>query len=560
MSLEADSHRHIAPLSMTRGSLDVRMMSAMRLTLAGSALLILWFDPPKSVQFLPVTYASLFLYFLYSLIIYAASMHRPGVLPVRFLHWIDLAWYVLLISLSGGIDSVFFFFFFFAILAASFGRGFSWGLRVTIICTLLFTLLAYLIPPAQGKFEANRFLLRYVNLLVIGYMIAYWGGAEITLRERLSFLKEVSLLSNPRFGIEQTLQSIIEKLRAFYDAKSSVLVFSSDPKGSGSFRMYRVDLDETKQHKPIEMSQEVAATFLLPSPTEAVICRKRPGSKSVLYDVLAHRPIVGAPRSAVLLNAFEGESCLSVPVWDRSYLRGRLFVVGGKRRFDQTEIEFVLQVIEQVIPLLENIRLVDRLASDAARHERRKIGQDIHDSVIQPYIGLQFGLAAITQKLQNGNSDVRQEVHELLKMTEAEIKDLRRYVGGLRTGESTEGAFLPVVKQFAAKFSDATGLQVEINSPDDLPIYDRLAAELFQMIEEGLSNIRRHSSSSFARVDISRKNSHLILQLTNQRRKSLETVSFVPRSIAERAAALGGETLVYSDANNNTVVSVQIPL
>jgi signal transduction histidine kinase len=536
------------------------MMAAMRLTLAGSALLIIWFDPPKPLQFLPTTYASLFLYFLYSVIVYVTSLRRPGVLPIRFLHWIDLAWYVLLMSLSGGTDSVFFFFFFFAILTASFGRGFSWGLRVTLICTLLFTLLAYLIPPWYGKFEANRFLLRYVNLLVIGYMIAYWGGAEITLRERLSLLKEVSLLSNPRFGIEQTLQSTIEKLRAFYDAKSSVLVFSSDPKGSGSYRMYRADLNETKQHRPAELSQEMAATFLRPSPTEAVICRRRPGSKSVLYDVLAHRLIVGASRSAVLLNAFEGESCLSVPVWDRSYMRGRLFVVGGKRRFDQTEVEFVLQVIEQMIPLLENIRLVDRLASNAARHERRKIGQDIHDSVIQPYIGLQFGLAAITQKLQKGNSDVSKEVNDLLKMTESEIKDLRRYVGGLRTGESTEGAFLPVVKQFAAKFSDATGLQIEINSPDDLPIYDRLAAELFQMIEEGLSNIRRHSSSSFARVDISRKNSHLILQLTNQPRKSLEPVSFVPRSIADRAAALGGRTLVYSDASNNTVVSVQIPL
>lgn len=560
MSLEASAAAQVEPSNpIVRGSHDVRMMSAMRLALAAAALLIIWFDPSKPNQFLPATYLTLCLYTLYSLFIYVASIRWNRLVPTRFLHWIDLAWYVLLISLSGGTDSVFFFFFFFAILSASFARGFSWGLRVTIICTLLFSLLAYLVTPADGNFEANRFLLRYVNILVIGYIIAYWGGAEITLRERLGLLKEVSSLSNPRFGVDQTLQSMIERVRGFYDAESCLLIFPKDSKGAGLYRLHRVDRDPKKKNKPIEMTEAEAATLLLPSPTQAAIYRKR-GGKTQLYDIQTRRLFEGTGKASALLNAFESKSCLTVPVPERNQSRGRLFIMGGKRRFDQAEIEFVLQLIEQVIPLLENIRLVDRLASDAAEQERRKIGQDIHDSVIQPYIGLQFGLAAVTQKLKSGNSDVRSEIQDLLEMTEAEIKDLRQYVGELRRGESPQNSFMPSVRHFAAKFSDATGLQVEINSSDDLPIGDRLAAELFQMIEEGLSNIRRHSRSSVARVAITRENSDLILRLTNQRQKELNGVSFVPRSIADRAAALGGKTVVYTDKNNDTVVSVQIPL
>ena len=221
---------------------------------------------------------------------------------------------------------------------------------------------------------------------------------------------------------------------------------------------------------------------------------------------------------------------------------GRLYIVGGTRSLNYSEIDFVLQLIEQVIPVLENIRLVDRLASDAAEQERRKIGQDIHDSVIQPYIGLQYGLAAVRQKLMSGNTDVVNEIRDLLKLTEGEIEELRRYVGGLRRGENSQSAFLPAVRHFATKFSEATGLQIEINSSDDLPIYDRLGAELFQMIEEGLSNIRRHSSSSYAKLAISCENGDLLLQLRNDGRKSLEAASFTPRSIADRAAALGGKT------------------
>jgi len=134
---------------------------------------------------------------------------------------------------------------------------------------------------------------------------------------------------------------------------------------------------------------------------------------------------------------------------------GRLYIVGGTRRIDYVDIEFVSQVMEQVTRVLENIRLVDSLASDAAGQERRKIAQDIHDSVIQPYIGLQFGLAAVKQRLESGE-DVHNEVEELLALTNGEIADLRNYIGGLRRGESARDIFVPAVRRFASKFSEAT--------------------------------------------------------------------------------------------------------
>ena len=85
-----------------------------------------------------------------------------------------------------------------------------------------------------------------------------------------------------------------------------------------------------------------------------------------------------------------------------------------------------------------------------------------------------------------------------------------------------------------------TGLNVEVTASDELPIYDRLAAELFQMIEEGLSNVRRHSNSSYAKLEIALKDGHLEMQIRNERLKRTVGVSFTPASIAERAAALRG--------------------
>jgi signal transduction histidine kinase len=103
-------------------------------------------------------------------------------------------------------------------------------------------------------------------------------------------------------------------------------------------------------------------------------------------------------------------------------------------------------------------------------------------------------------------------------------------------------------------------------------VNDRLAAELFQIVAEGLSNVRRHAFCRDARVEISCKETSLQLQIKNSRPRAGSPVeverpdghdgvrAFRPHSIAERAAALGGETQVYVDEKDYTVVSVGIPL
>ena len=139
-------------------------------------------------------------------------MRRSRLLPNRVAHWVDIGCFLFIVALSSGTNSVFFFFFFFAILVASFRRGFTAGLRVTLCSALLFTVVGLAASLGGPDFELNRFLLRPIYLLVLGYMMAYWGGREIRLKRRLSLLKEITTLSNPRFGVSQTVGSMLGQL------------------------------------------------------------------------------------------------------------------------------------------------------------------------------------------------------------------------------------------------------------------------------------------------------------------------------------------------------------
>ena len=126
---------------------------------------------------------------------------------------------------------------------------------------------------------------------------------------------------------------------------------------------------------------------------------------------------------------------------------------------------------------------------------------------------------------------------------------------------------LPAIERYAERFSLVTGITVDVEAHGKVKVNDRLAAELFQIVAEGLSNVRRHAFCRDARVEISCKETSLLLQIKNSRprtggeRDGQDGVkTFRPHSIAERAASLGGDTQVFVDDKDYTVVSVGIPL
>ena len=544
----------------------------MRLALASSALFITLIDPSVTGRLASHTLVALMLYNLYSLVLYFLSLRQSPIIAHKALHWLDLFCYLLLITASNGTNSIFFYFFFFPIIVASFGWGLTAGLQLTLAAAVLFTVVGYL--TATPPIELNRFLMRPVLLLAFGYMISRWGGHKIEIKNRLQLLKDMTMFSNPRFGIDRTIKSILESLRAFYDADACLLIIPGRENDDSRYHLYRVTRGiQPLETLPQEIKGEAADLFLSPAMDQAVIYGRNGQPQTLQFDLKSRGIAAGngviTDRVASVLDA---GSYLSVPIHYQNQPRGRMYIIGGPHRFASSDLDFVVQLMDHVGPVMENIRLVDRLASDAAEQERRRLARDIHDSVIQPYLGLQFGVAAVRKKLEDGNPTALADVNELLELTTHEVTELRRYVGGLRAGDERRDVLLPSIERFAARFSSVTGINVEVKARGKIEVNDRLAAELFQIVTEGLSNVRRHAFSNEARIEMYQQDGSLVLQIKNRRsRTSISSVSgneggsdgnisFNPRSISERAALLGGETKVSVDSNNYTVVSVRIPV
>jgi len=546
------------------GGLDSRLIAMMRLVLSSSLLFIIGpsdLDDPGAFYILAV------LYMAYSVILYVSARRHGQILPSKISYWADVSWAALLIAVSD--DSITAFLFLFPTLIASFQWSFAPALRLTLCSATLLATISFLKKPIEDM-QLPEVLLPPIYLLVFGYLVACWGDREIASKHRLVLLKEITRLSNPRFGVDRMVGTMMERLRIFYDAEACLMIMA-DP-ASDEHLLRRADRRNPERAVvPESLPVEAAQLLLAPPLDQAVIYLGAPHAwerwwsleaKYYLYDTCEGRRIAVAPMiNEALIAMVDAESFISVPLHYFDSTTGRLYLTAARRRaFSSVDVDFLLQAIEQIVPVIENIRLVDQLASSAAEEERRRLARDIHDNVIQPYIGFQIGLAAVSQKLQAGTSDITNDIAQLVAITEHGIGDLRRYVHRLPGNGRRQSALGAAVRRFVATFTEATHIVVRVDAASDLHINDRLAAEVFQMVVEGLSNIRRHTHATRASIGLVVQGDRLIVRVANDDANGVVPTSFIPRSISERAAALGGQACVEHIAGGGVQVIVEIPL
>lgn len=544
---------------------DWRLVSVTRLVLAASGLLIVWLVPWEPDRWVWLTYGVLVLHTIYaaSLLFVLRRQSWPDAWIQQWAHWIDVLWYSALIALSSGTSSIFFFGYFFCVSVAAFRWGFRSGFRVTVVSTLLFIVIGWLTETSGDRPNLERFLIRVVYLLTLGFMFSFRGGLELRMRERLQFLKDMSVFLDPRFGLDQALGTLLRRVRRLYDADVCLLLMRDA--AAGSYGLRKVQRDDPDGPVPRVPSPDPITALLLQFPEGASVAFSMKGSSRVwkpdgeelrVVDPAGER--IGDERTfASVATTLQVERFLTAPL-HAPPAAGRLFVgYAQDRGRNRQDVSFLAQIAEDAGPRVQTMLLADRLASIAAQEERNKIARDLHDSVIQPYVGLRMGLHALRKKVQAGGAAASEEVDRMIELSDAAIAELRGHVSTLKE-PARDSDLMAAISRFVARFEDATGTKVTVVADGPVAIDPRLAGELFQMICEGLSNVRRHTQSRTATVRLARRDRLFIVQIENE--GATGVYAFLPRSIAERATALGGCVGVRGLPNGGTVVEVEVPL
>jgi PAS domain S-box-containing protein len=206
--------------------------------------------------------------------------------------------------------------------------------------------------------------------------------------------------------------------------------------------------------------------------------------------------------------------------------------------------------------------------------ERRRIARDLHDSTAQNLLGAILGIRR-ARRLDRGMPDeakrVLEESHDLIRQTEREV----RTTCYLLHPPMLDEAGLPAaVRWYVEGFAKRSRIKVDIDIAAELSerrLPQDVEIALFRVVQEALTNVRRHSGSKKARLSLMRSNDDVSLTIEDDGRGmtgvALAFAAGKPHGgiaglglgiagMSERLRQLGGSLHVHSQSRGVRVTAI----
>ncbi|HEY5660996.1 MAG TPA: ATP-binding protein [Gaiellaceae bacterium] len=353
------------------------------------------------------------------------------------------------------------------------------------------------------------------------------------------------------------------------------------PPESAAFAVFRRALasKEFAQLAP-SVASELALTLiveLVPAAAASLWILDASGSTTCL---VSHGK---APRSrrlrevarAALDGVIAGSAQVHVRVverWDRPYAA---LVARGRGAESEHLDEYLEEAAVALAPLLERASLFDRRVERehelVAAGERRllRLGFDLHDGPLQEIVALAEELrAASTQISAVVPDDFRQRVHGRFNDVHARLgaldESLRQIAHSIRSTTAVARPVPDAVESELRALKSATGIEVGLHVEGDLEdLSDSQKIVLFRVVQEALSNVRKHSGAGRVSVALRSRRTFVDLAVTDDGcgfdPRGLDTERLGLAGISERVRLLGGAVEVETTPGSGTTVRATLP-
>ena len=317
----------------------------------------------------------------------------------------------------------------------------------------------------------------------------------------------------------------------------------------------------------------VLAQILLVS-VVIILTKGFPFSALLFMPIVVHITVLLSAKWVLILNAFMLAS-YAVSLYFTAG-RGMLItylplMVGGQflivnfvqmvinEERSRIEIEGLIKDLEATN---EQLRLYASQIEDLTlSRERNRMAREIHDGLghYLTTIGMQIKAAqAIMHKNPN-------EAAELLKTAETlstdALKDVRNSVSALRDTSKLEEPLLSRIKRLLRPFEN-TGYNTQVNiTGEETTLSPEVEVLLFRSLQEGLSNIGKHSNAKKIEVNIAyHKEGNVSLEISDDGsgEKKIDG-GYGIQGIRERVEHLNGTVEISADKNKGFTLRVTVP-
>jgi two-component system nitrate/nitrite sensor histidine kinase NarX len=251
---------------------------------------------------------------------------------------------------------------------------------------------------------------------------------------------------------------------------------------------------------------------------------------------------------------------------DRTVL-GTLMVGSQRARsFHQRQLTLLQTIAGQVALVVQNASLMAELEFQSMIQERARLAREIHDGLAQTIGFLKLQASQLRGMLKRGDIERAEQAVDLYYATLSEAyQDARQAIDGLRISPD-ECGINGWLQQTSDEFSELSGLKVRTDfAPVDSVVAPEIQAQLVRIMQEALSNVRKHAHAQQVWVACTETQDDLLLEVRDDGLGfSPEDVSSASRhglrSMRERADLIGADFQVISRPHEGTIVRLRLPV
>ena len=164
----------------------------------------------------------------------------------------------------------------------------------------------------------------------------------------------------------------------------------------------------------------------------------------------------------------------------------------------------------------EELRLLSSRLLNLQDAESRRIARELHDSTAQKLAALNIHLSLLKTKLSETHGAGEKILMECVDLAHDCTQEIRTMSYLLHPPLLDELGLVDSIREYADGFAERSAIRVDLELPPeaaDLPKEVELA--LFRILQESLSNVRRHSGSQTASIRLEQNPAQIQLEVTD---------------------------------------------
>lgn len=271
------------------------------------------------------------------------------------------------------------------------------------------------------------------------------------------------------------------------------------------------------------------------------------------------------PRAAAVCAEAGFEHLVAVPVRLKQRVLGEIdLLYRGEVMLSDDERSLLDALASHLASAMEGLRAGALEREAAVAEERGLLARELHDSIAQSLAFLKIQVQILRDALRRGDElEVARTLDELDAGVRESTTDVRELLLHFRTRTSGED-IVPALRATLQKFEHQTGLPAQLSvDGEGLPLPPDVQVQVLHVLQEALSNVRKHARARGVWVDVQRgRDWHFEVRDDG---RGFDAVSAPDethiglRIMRERAARIGARVAVDSVPGAGTCVALTLP-